>query len=252
MGRKEVSAEALRWTVERGFDVVAVMTDSHLSESPTAQVAAELKLPLHTYESASAAIVAGDLSFDLGVSLVYWRILKEPFLSHPKLGIINFHPAPLPQYKGTAGYNMAIMDELEKWAVTAHYIDNGIDTGDIIEVLEFSFDHKEATALSLERTSQQYLLALFKNTIERTRENGVLPAKSNEGGRYICRDEMEAMKEIRPLDDIDKKIRAFWFPPYTGAFIELEGKKYTLINSTILEALVDPTVTGLHSAKKVS
>jgi len=51
---------------------------------------------------------------------------------------------------------------------------------------------------------------------------------------------MESMKEIDlENDDIDLKIRAFWFPPYNGAYIEVKGNKYTLINNFILRQLID-------------
>ena len=57
------------------------------------------------------------------------------------------------------------------------------------------------------------------------------------GGRYLSRKEMEEMKRINPGDDVDTKIRAFWFPPYDGAYVELDGKRYTLVNRKILEEL---------------
>ena len=48
---------------------------------------------------------------------------------------------------------------------------------------------------------------------------------------------MEAMKQIRDGDNIEKKIRAFWFPPYDGAYVEINGQKYTLINRQLLEEI---------------
>ena len=43
---------------------------------------------------------------------------------------------------------------------------------------------------------------------------------------------LEAM-EVKPGDDVDAKIRAFWFPPHEGAYINIDGKKYMLINEMI-------------------
>lgn len=246
MGRKAAGAEALAWTLTSGHNVVGVLTDSHLPGSPTAALAESHGLPLYTYEEAVAEVEAGRLSFDLGVSFVYWRILKEPLLSAAMKGIINFHPAPLPDYKGTAGYNMAILDGLDTWGVTAHYVDAGIDTGEIIDVFRFSIDSEEETAYSLERTSMDFLLKLFKKTVRRAAGTDRLPTTPNVGGRYITRNEMEEMKQIQPGDDVDRKIRAFWFPPYRGAFIEIDGKPYTLVNDQVLSSLTDPGTTSLH------
>ena len=70
----------------------------------------------------------------------------------------------------------------------------------------------------------------------------------NKGGIYLSRKELEDMKCLNPAtDDIDRKIRAFWFPPYDGAFIELNGKRYTLINRQILSSLADPNSSSLFS-----
>lgn len=250
MGRKAAGAAALRWTLEQGYDVVGVLTDSHLEGSQTAEVAERHGLKLFTYETAIEAIAAGDLSFDLGVSFVYWRILKEPMLSHPSLGIVNFHPAPLPEYKGTAGYNLAILDGLSAWAVSAHYVDAGIDTGGIIDRIEFAIDREAETAQTLEATSMGHLLELYKRTVRRVAEKGVLPTSPNVGGRYVTRAEMEAMKRVEPGDDVDRKIRAFWFPPYRGAYVEVGGKPYTLVNDFVLQGLAGEGVTHLHKPER--
>jgi methionyl-tRNA formyltransferase len=96
----------------------------------------------------------------------------------------------------------------------------------------------QETALTLERKSQIFIESLYKNIINMVEDNGLLRTVPNEGGQYISRTEMENMKEIVEGDDIDKKIRAFWFPPYTGAYIKINGKKYTLINEFILQSLL--------------
>ena len=62
-------------------------------------------------------------------------------------------------------------------------------------------------------------------------------SKKMNGGRHLSRKEMEELKHIQPGDNIDNKIRAFWFPPYDGANIEIDGGRYTVVNRSILEAL---------------
>ena len=80
-------------------------------------------------------------------------------------------------------------------------------------------------------------------------KHGLLDSKENKGGRYISRAQMEEMKEIKDDDDIDTKIRAFWFPPYLGAYMSKNGKKYTLINDKILNGLSSDNVTSLFANK---
>lgn len=251
MGRKPVAAQALEYLLALdGVQVVGVLTDSHLTISPTADVARRFDIPLYNFSGALEAMKTGILQFDMGVSMLYWRRLREEFLILPVRGVINFHPAPLPDYKGTAGYNVCIMECLKQWAATAHYVDTNIDTGGIIEVARFDIAHDLETAQSLENKTQPILLDLFKRTVSRALSSeNLLPITANEGGRYISRNEMESMKEIKPGDNLPRKIRAFWFPPYDGAYIVINNKKYTLIDDFILQQLADHTSSSLFSRK---
>ena len=250
MGRKPVAARCLEWLVGQSrFKVIGVLTDSHLAVSPTRDIAIQLGIPVFEYESFRKECAKGELHFDLGVSMLFWRILKGDVLGIPAKGCINFHPAPLPEYKGTAGYNLAILEGLDEWGVTAHYMDEGVDTGGIIDIQQLPVDPDSETALSLERKCQGVIEQQFREVMDRVAASeGVLPSTPNVGGRYVSRAEMEHMKKIIPGDDIERKIRAFWFPPYDGAFVEIEGKRYTLVNREILSQLADPSVSSLFTA----
>jgi methionyl-tRNA formyltransferase len=248
-GRKDVSARCLEFLAgHNGVNVVGVLTDSHLADSPTAAKARALKLPLLEHDRVVQLIGEGALRFDLCVSMLYWRILKGSFIDHPRLGAINFHPAPLPQYKGCGGYNLAILEGRDGWAVSAHYVDEGIDSGPIIEVDHFLISRETETATSLERTCRGKLFDQFVRVIERVIDAGsMLETTPNTGGTYTSRRQMENMKRIREGDDIPRKIRAFWFPPYDGATIEVAGMPYTLIDEFILETLASEGSTSLFT-----
>lgn len=252
MGRKSVAADALQSLIESpGVDVVGVLTDNHLAVSPTAETAARAGIPVYEFAEARAALAEGRLSFDLGISMLYWRKLTEEFLNVPSRGIINFHPAPLPEFKGTAGYNLAILEGLTSWSVTAHYMDREIDTGGIIALRSFPIDRERETAQSLERKSQPVLFSLFSDVVREALSSSMpLPTVPNRGGRYVSRAQMEAMKEIRPGDDVSRKIRAFWFPPYDGAYHLIDNQKFTLVNQFILQQLADPATSNLFTEAK--
>ena len=68
--------------------------------------------------------------------------------------------------------------------------------------------------------------------------SGKTKVKKNIGGTYLTLAKLEELKKIDLRSDnakiIDKKVKAFFFPPYTGAYITVDGKKYTLINEEIL------------------
>lgn len=250
MGRKKVSVRCLEYLLQRpDVRVAGVLTDSHLAVSVTADLARSHGLPLYTYETATAAVSEGELNFDLGLSMLFWRKFKDGLLAHPSHGIVNFHPAPLPQYKGVGGYNLAVLNGLTEWACTAHYVDASIDTGPIIADQVFPIDPETATAQSLERTSQDVLFSLFTSVVDQIcTTKGKVETRPNGPGLYLSRPELEALKKVDlATDDIDRKVRAFWFPPYDGAYVEVDGKRFTLVNRTLLEALADPDSSSLFS-----
>ena len=102
----------------------------------------------------------------------------------------------------------------------------------------------------MENKSQTELFDLFVDVVSRVIEsNKKLETKPNVGGKYISRAEMEAMKEIKSGDDIHRKIRAFWFPPYDGAFIKIGDDKFTLTDSYILSTLADSSISNVFTKK---
>lgn len=251
MGRKKQAAELLKWTVDQGIEVVAVCTDNQFNNSPTTSMAQKLNISVISMEEAEEYINTHPGEIDLVISYLYWRKIRNPLIEGPKYGCINFHPAILPDWKGCGGYNVAILNKLPQWGVTAHYVDESFDTGRIIKVNKFDFDYKTATAQSLEKVSQQELVNLYKEIILLVKEKGLLETVNvdNSKGTYISRKQMNEMKEIKLnelLDEnLDTKVRAFWFPPYDGAYIEVNGKRYTLVDKEILDSLIDDDTTAL-------
>ncbi len=246
MGRKKHAAELLEWSIKQGIEVVAVVTDSHFANSPTAKKALQLQIPVISMEQAEE-MIADRADIDIVVSYLFWRKIKEPLISGSRLGCINFHPAPLPDWRGTAGYNIAILNKLSKWGATAHYVDSNIDTGAIIKKYQFDFDWRLETAYSLEAKTQEIQKDLYKSVLMDLKFNQKLESyeQTIDQGIYVSRNEMENMKKVDiQNDDIDLKIRAFWFPPYEGAYIEISNKKYTLINDFILKQLADKNTTS--------
>ena len=247
MGRKKYAAQMLIWLYQKGQNIVAVVTDSHFAESPTANTARALKIPVISMEDAECMISQEPNCIDLVVSYLYWRKIKELLIRGARLGCLNFHPAILPDWKGTAGYNVAILNKLCEWGATCHYVDSDIDTGDIVRIFKFSFDYRNETALTLEEKTQNIQCDLFKSVLTDVINTGRKPEVTlkNNGGKYISKKEMLEMMRIDPLlDDVELKVHAFWFPPYHGAYIEIGGKKYTLVDDFILKQLKKPDQTA--------
>jgi len=251
-GRKHVTVRVLEWLLTRDdVEICGVVTDSHFVNSPTLQFANAHKIPVFDYSTVIANISSGALQVDLALSVLFWRKFTSELIDNISRGIINFHPAPLPDYKGTAGYNLAILEGRHDWAVSAHYVNETIDTGPIIDVSYFDIDYENETAFTLEKKSIKHLYAQLVSVVSKAvGMQEKLPTTPNGKGRYGSRYEIEQMKELKEGDDIERKIRAFWFPPYHGAYLLVNGVKCTQVSQKILVSLADPNVTNLFSTEQ--
>jgi len=69
---------------------------------------------------------------DLGLCVFYPRRIRPGLARLPARGIVNFHPAPLPEFRGVGGYNFAIWEGREEFGVAAHMVAPELDTGDLV------------------------------------------------------------------------------------------------------------------------
>ncbi len=233
---KRSAARALGWLAERGCDVRAVVVPhpgEHDHPSQRTDVVAERHgLPLVGEEGLYDSLASlGDV--DLVLSFLYPRRIREPLISLPRLGCLNFHPAPLPDLRGVGGYNVAVLEGLREWGVSAHFVDESFDTGDLIEVRRFPIDPDAETAWSLDLRSQDELLEVFCTVIDKALSGEPLPRRPQGEGRYLSRAELEEMRRTPPdagPAEIERRIRAFWYPPWPGATVERDGRSYTLVD----------------------
>ena len=238
---------ALEHLLARGCDVRAVVAPPDPGDAAHSQrldLAAERHgLPLASDEDLYAAIEeparAGvDLdSIDLVLSFLFWRLIRPPLIGLGRTGCLNFHPAPLPDMRGIGGYNVAILEGMPEWGVSAHFVDGRFDTGDLVQVRRFAIDPAAETALSLDLRCQEVLLEVFRETIDLALGGGELPREAQGKGRYVTREQFEELRRIEPTDPpelTERRIRAFWYPPYDGATLELGGRTVTVVDRTLL------------------
>jgi methionyl-tRNA formyltransferase len=242
MGKHKRSAVgALEHLVRRGVEVVAVVAPPEpggAADTQRLDRAATLNgIALASAADLYARIERGELAdVDLVLSFLFWKRLRAPLIELPRLGCLNFHPAPLPDMRGIGGFNVAILEGFAEWGVSGHFVDQDFDTGDLVRVDRFPIA-PDATALSLDIESQVRLLALFQDVVDMADGAGLPRAPQGEG-RYVTRDEFDAMRRVPPGEDaetLERRIRAFWYPPYDGATIEVAGKTVSLVDRALLE-----------------
>jgi methionyl-tRNA formyltransferase len=241
MGKcKRSAARALDWLVEQGVEVAAVV-----ASEPDRFTREEQRVDLVAERHGLRLVGDEDLyaeppeDVDVVISFLFWKRIREPLVSLGRIGCLNFHPAPLPDLRGVGGYNVAILEGMREWGVSCHFVDEGFDTGDLVEVERFPMDPDSATAYSLDLESQDRVLGLFQRVMEQAIAGEELPRTPQGAGRYVDREEFERLRRVQPGDDLDRKLRAFWYPPHPGAVVELDGRDLTLVDESLLAELAE-------------
>ena len=143
MGTPEFAVETLRMMVENKYNVVAVVTQpdkpvgrhgSVLQPSAVKQYALEQGLPvLQPEKMKDPGFVEQLRSYEANLQVVVaFRMLPEVVWAMPKYGTFNVHAALLPQYRGAAPINWAVINGETMTGVTTFFLDHDIDTGRII------------------------------------------------------------------------------------------------------------------------
>jgi len=142
MGTPEFAVPSLEILVRSGYPVVAVITvpdkpggrGMKLQESAVKQYAKEnglLVLQPEKLKDPAFLTTYYDLKPDLNI-VVAFRMLPEAVWAHPRMGTFNLHASLLPQYRGAAPINRAIINGEKETGVTTFFINHEIDTGSII------------------------------------------------------------------------------------------------------------------------
>jgi len=156
-----------------------------------------------------------------------WIIPKE-ILSNTKLWNINFHPGP-PNYPGIGCTNFALYNGEKIYGVTAHLMEEKVDSGKIIGVKRFPILETD-TVYSLTLKSYGFMLSLFFEIIDYIIENNKLPECNEKWTRApYTRKQLEELCVITPNmseEEVKRRIRATQFPGMPGAYIELYNYKF--------------------------
>jgi methionyl-tRNA formyltransferase len=166
---------------------------------------------------------------EIGISVLFGYILQPEFLNIIPGGCVNVHPSLLPYNRG-ANPNVWSIVEGTPAGVTIHYIDKGIDTGDIIAQQEVHVEPID-TGKSLYRKLEKTCVDFFKETWPRLRDGKAQRRQQHQGiGTYHRAIDVVRIDEI----DLDRRytareliniLRARTFKPYKGAYFWHKDRK---------------------------
>jgi methionyl-tRNA formyltransferase len=244
LGRKSIACDALRYMLSCGAEMLTVVAPEKtdlIKQESLAKTAQNFNIPVTTDDDLYEMIAHNQLqNVDLVISIVHQRLIKQPLIDLGRMGCINFHPAPLPEYRGWGTYNLGILDNIDYWGTSAHFVNSEFDKGPLIQVNRFPIEMQKQTAYSLEQITQKHLLQTFISVFDKIINHESLPSTPQGEGRYISKKEFELLREISDDDSpelIERKTRAFWFPPYLGAQIKINNQKFTLISNAMLDTI---------------
>jgi methionyl-tRNA formyltransferase len=234
MGAKPASVVALSILLERGWDVRSVVVP-RAAELPwyggqsLDELAAASGIPVVDQD----ALTRGD-PVDFVISYGFRDRVRPEVLRLARRAALNFHAAPLPEFGGFAFYNVAILERATSYGCTCHHMDEGFDTGPLLEVRRFSIDAERETAYSLEARAQEEMLRLFVDVCALAESGRPLPSEKQDPARirYLSREQLDALKEIPAGADeeaVDRHARAFWYPPYEGAYVRVGGIRAAVV-----------------------
>ena len=189
MGTPDFSVKPLEGLIERGDDVVCVVTREdkprgrghQMQPSDVKAKALEHGLHVITPKSMKDRAVIEELKeyqADVFVVVAYGKILPKEVLEIPKYGCINIHASLLPAYRGAAPIQWAILDGCTTTGITTMQMDEGLDTGDILKQYEIPITLDETGGSLFEK-----LAVLGKEAIIDTLndlERGLLHPKKQE------------------------------------------------------------------------
>lgn len=149
MGTPEFAVGTLSRLVDDGYNIVAVVTQpdkpvgrhqDHLQPSEVKQYAVAHNIPvLQPVKMKDPAFVSELAAYKADLQVVVaFRMLPEVVWSMPRFGTFNVHAALLPQYRGAAPINWAIINGEKETGVTTFFLDQNIDTGRIIRQKHFA------------------------------------------------------------------------------------------------------------------
>jgi methionyl-tRNA formyltransferase len=241
-----VGWEILSWLKERNENIVGLIVHPHEKQRYGDKIISVFDFPndkkfygnsLHEQKTLDAI---SQLQPDIAISVYFGYIFKKSFLELLPKGCINLHPAFLPYNRGAYPNIWSIIDGTPA-GTTLHYVNNGIDSGDIIsqkQVAKSITDTGETLYQRLESAS----IELFKETWPKILTGQINPVSQN-----MLEGTYHNLNDVDKIDEIDLNrsykageliniLRARTFPPHNGAYI-IQNQKKIYVNIQLLDEI---------------
>lgn len=184
-------------------------------------------------------------AFDLGISVNYWKILKEPVLSHPAFGFVNVHHSYNLRLRGRHCTTHAIIrarqDNIWHHGSTLHYMAEQLDAGQIIASCDCPILESD-TALTLFQRVDEVSFEMLKEWLPRLWRERVIPYDPP-SEFHVWKSSAVSEKEVNIESDaleVYDKVSAFMFPPLEPPYTYMNDRRVYL--TTAKNASASPLV----------
>ena len=242
MGTPDYAAVTLQKLIDEHYDIVAVFAQPDkpvgrkqiLTAPATKVVALENNIPVYqpkTLRDGEAYSIISEINPDAIVVVAYGKILPKEILDLPKFGCINGHASLLPKLRGASPIQWAIVTGEEKTGVSTMLMDEGMDTGDILDVVETNIGSEETAEELFDRLAIMSA-DLMISTLEKAKAGMLVRTKQEEkNATYapIIKKEMAHIDFSKTVKEICDAIRGFYSWPC--AFCYIDGKRIKVIKA---------------------
>ena len=253
MGTPDFALESLKALYEAKYDIIGVVTNidkpkgrgMKMVASPVKEYAIEKNLqvyqPIKVRNNPEFLEEVKKLNPDLICVVAYGKILPQELLDIPKYGCVNVHGSLLPEYRGAAPIQWAVLNGDKKTGVTTMFMNAGMDTGDVILKEKVEIGEDETTGELWDRLKTIGANLLIK-TVKEIENGTATRTKQPEEGTMAPMLSKEMAKidwKNKTANDIKNLVRGL--NPIMGAYTFLDGKKIkfwkvqTLTENELLE-----------------
>ena len=253
MGTPDFALESLKALYEAKYDIIGVVTNidkpkgrgMKMVASPVKEYAIEKNLqvyqPIKVRNNPEFLEEVKKLNPDLICVVAYGKILPQELLDIPKYGCVNVHGSLLPEYRGAAPIQWAVLNGDKKTGVTTMFMNAGMDTGDMILKEEVEIGEDETTGELWDRLKTIGANLLIK-TVKEIENGTATRTKQPEEGTMAPMLSKEMAKidwKNKTANNIKNLVRGL--NPIMGAYTFLDGKKIkfwkvqTLTENELLE-----------------
>ena len=172
---------------------------------------------------------------DVIVVVAFGQIIPSEIIHMPKFGCINVHASLLPKYRGASPIQWTVLDGCEYSGVTTMLMDEGIDTGDILETVTVKLDERETGGSLFDRLSLVGAKLLVE-TLDKAEAGQLHPVKQDDSQSSYVRmidKSFGLMDFTQPVEVLERRVRAL--NPWPSAFTHMDEKLLKIWDATVIQ-----------------